>query len=147
MLKYTIHPLTKEAAFEVASNLREEDHRELTEGHGIDPVPFLTKDVHTGDQIYFIAPNGKTAGIAGVYKTGNIWMVTTPIIYDSPISFIREAKRFIDSRKEPILWNIIDKRNTIHLRLIKFLGFKFIREIKYGPHNLSFIEFCRVRRY
>ena len=25
-----------------------------------------------------------------------------------------------------------------------FLGFKFIREITYGPNNLSFIEFCRV---
>ena len=27
----------------------------------------------------------------------------------------------------------------------KFLGFKFLREVKYGPNNVTFIEFCRVR--
>lgn len=36
------------------------------------------------------------------------------------------------------------KRNTVHLRLLKFLGFKFLREFTYGPNNLTFIEFCRV---
>ena len=44
-----------------------------------------------------------------------------------------------------MLWNIVDKRNTTHLKLLKFLGFKFLREVSYGPNNLTFIEFCRVR--
>ena len=82
--------------------------------------------------------------MAGVGPDGSIWMLCTPAIHDYPITFAREAKRFVESRTEPLLWNIVDKRNTVHLKLLKFLGFKFLREIKYGPNNLSFIEFCRV---
>jgi len=89
-------------------------------------------------------PNGKTAGMAGVGPNGEVWMLCTPAILEYPITFAREAKRFIESRTEPLLWNIVDKRNTVHLKLLKFLGFKFLREISHGPNQLSFIEFCRV---
>jgi hypothetical protein len=94
--------------------------------------------------VYFTVPDGRIAGLAGVYPNGAIWMICTPAIEDFPSTFAREAKRFVDSRPEPLLWNILDKRNTIHLRLLKFLGFKFLREFTYGPNNLTFIEFCRV---
>ena len=96
-----------------------------------------------GDTVYFEVPNGKTAGLAGVESNGLIWMLCTPAIHDYPLTFAREAKRFIESRKEKLLWNIVDKRNTEHLKLLKFLGFKFLREIKFGPNQLAFIEFCR----
>jgi len=133
-----------EAALRVASNLRTEDYKELVEGHGLDPMEHLTLAVHRGFGVWFEVPNGKTAGMAGVGPDGAIWMLCTPAIHDYPITFAREAKRFVESRTEPLLWNIVDKRNTVHLKLLKFLGFKFLREIKYGPNQLSFIEFCRV---
>ena len=72
-------------------------------------------------------------------------MLTTPAIHEYPLTFAREAKRFIESRPEPYLWNVVDKRNTVHLKLLQFLGFKFLREIIHGPNNLTFIEFIRVR--
>ena len=72
-------------------------------------------------------------------------MLCTHAIYEYPLTFAREAKRFVESRPEPLLWNIVDKRNKVHLKLLRFLGFKFLREISHGPNNLSFIEFCRVR--
>ena len=143
MSKY-IHPITREAAIEGASNLRPEDRREVEEGHGVDSTTALLDAVHKPSCVYFTVPNGKTAGMAGVDPGGQIWMLCTNAIKESPITFAREAKRFIDSRTEPLLWNIIDKRNTVHLKLLRFLGFKFLREIKYGPNNLTFIEFCYV---
>ena len=73
-------------------------------------------------------------------------MLCTPAIHDYPITFAREAKRYVDSRQEELLWNIVDERNTVHLKLLKFLGFKFLRKISYGPNQLSFIEFARVQR-
>ena len=91
-------------------------------------------------------PNGKTAGMAGVDPGGQIWMLCTPVIKDYPMTFVREAKRYVDSREEKLLWNIVDKRNTVHLKLLRFLGFKFLRELTYGPNQLTFIEFCRVFR-
>ena len=143
MSKY-IHPATDEAAIEVASNLLPADRREVEEGHGLDPLESLLYAVHNHSCVWFEVPNGKPAGMAGVGPEGEVWMLCTPAIHEYPITFAREAKRFVESRTEPLLWNIVDRRNTVHLKLLRFLGFKFLREIFHGPNQLSFIEFCRV---
>ena len=139
-----IHPITTEAAIEVASNLRSDDLREVVQGHGLDPMIFLPLVGQEGSAVYFTVPDGKTAGLAGVGDGGEIWMLCTPAIHRYPITFAREAKRWVDSRTEPLLWNIVDCRNTAHLKLLKFIGFKFLRKFNHGPNNLPFIEFCRV---
>ena len=144
MSKY-IHPATLEAALHVASNLLPDDRSEVIEGHGHDPENAIVVGINNTDSVYFKVPNDEIAGIAGVAKDGRIWMLCTPAIYDYPHTFAREAKRYIQNRKEKLLWNIVDKRNRVHLKLLKFLGFKFLRELKHGPNNLSFIEFCRVQ--
>ena len=143
--KIKILPITLEAAKEVASNLLPDDRREVEEGHGLNPLVELVLEAKKGSSVYFTVPNGKTAGMAGVGEGGTIWMLCTPAIHEYPITFAREAKRFVDARTEPLLWNIVDERNTVHLKLLRFLGFKFLRKKLHGPHNLSFIEFCRVR--
>ena len=142
MSKY-IHPITVEAAKEVASNLRPEDRREVEEGHGLDPMVELVWAAQNLPCVYFTVPNGKTAGMAGVESNGTIWMLTTPAINEYPITFAREAKRYVDSRPENYLYNIVDERNTVHLKLLKFLGFKFLRKISHGPNNITFIEFSK----
>ena len=139
-----IHPITLEAATEVASNLRPDDRREVEEGHGIDPMLLPSLMSSNPSYVYFTVPDGKTAGMAGVGEDGNIWMLCTPDIHRYPITFAREAKRYVDNRPEPLLWNIVDMRNTVHLKLLRFLGFKFLRKLKHGPNNVTFIEFCRV---
>jgi hypothetical protein len=140
-----IYPLTEEVALQVASSLLPEDRREVEEGHGHDPKVVIPLASHLGDSVYFKAPNGEIAGAAGVHNEGQIWMLCTKVILKYPHTFARESKRFVNSRKEKLLWNVVDKRNALHLKLLRFLGFKFIREISYGPNNLSFIEFCRVQ--
>ena len=140
-----IHPITLEAAIEVASNLRDDDYREVKEGHGHEPLLHVPHSAFVGETVWFEVPNGKTAGLAGVQDGGKVWMLCTPAIHEYPLTFAREAKRFIESREEKLLWNIVDKRNTAHLKLLKFLGFKFLRELEHGPNKLTFIEFCRVR--
>ena len=144
MSKY-IHQATIEAALEVASNLLPDDRREVQEGHGHDPRIVLVDGIKHCDSVYFKVPNGKLAGMAGVHTNGQIWMLCTPAIYDYPHTFAREAKRYVDERREKLLWNIVDERNEVHLKLLRFLGFKFIRRLNYGPNNLTFIEFARVQ--
>jgi len=128
-------------AYQVALSLRSEDRRELEEGHGLLPTMALPMAAHRGCYA-FMVPDGRIAGLAGVDE-GAIWMLCTEAIEDYPVTFARGAKRFVDSRPEKLLWNIADKRNTIHLKLLKFLGFKFLREVTYGPNNITFIEFCK----
>jgi hypothetical protein len=140
-----IHPITIEAAVDVASNLREDDYREVKEGHGHEPLLYIPYAAFYGESVYFTHPDGRIAGLAGVQSGGKIWMLCTDVIHDRPMLFARNAKRWIDSREDKLLWNIVDKRNTVHLKLLKFLGFKFLRELIHGPNQLTFIEFCRVR--
>ena len=144
MSKY-IHQATVGAALEVASNLLPDDRSEVQEGHGHDPKTALVDSIRYCDSVYFEVPNGKIAGLAGVHGNGQIWMLCTPAIYDYPHTFAREAKRYVDERREKLLWNIVDERNEVHLKLLRFLGFKFIRRLNYGPNNLTFIEFARVQ--
>ena len=142
MSKY-IHPITLEAATEVASNLRLEDRREVEEGHGVDSTSALIEAVQKPSCVYFTVPSGKTAGMAGVDPGGQIWMLCTDAIKESPITFAREAKRYVERQPDKLLWNIVDKRNKVHLKLLRFLGFKFLREFPYGPNQLTFIEFAK----
>ena len=138
-----IHPITLEAAIEVASNLRPDDRREVEEGHGMNPMEVLTYAANNLSCVYFTVPNGKTAGMAGVNEDGSIWMLCTPEIQTYPITFAREAKRYVDRQQHKLLWNIVDKRNKVHLKLLKFLGFKFLWEFPHGPNKLTFIEFAK----
>ena len=137
-----IHPITLEAAYEVASNLRPEDRRECVEGQGIVPTIHIPLASLSGFCRYFTVPNGETAGMVGI-QGSKIWMLCTPVIEKYPLTFAREAKRFINSRTEPCLWNVVDKRNTVHLKLLKFLGFTFHEELLFGPNNLPFIKFSK----
>jgi len=140
-----IHPATLEAAIQVASNLLPDDFKEVSEGHGHDPLNALVVGYQNCDSVYFEVPNGDIAGMAGVHTNGQIWMLCTSAIYDYPHTFAKEALRYVKRREEKLLWNIVDERNKVHLKLLRFLGFKFLRRLKHGPNNLSFIEFCRVR--
>ena len=101
-----IHPITLKAALEVASNLRSDDFRELSEGHGLDPLLYLAAMSADPSTVYFTSPSGKAAGMAGVGNKGDIWMLCTNVIHEQPILFTRQAKRYVDSRTEPLLWNI-----------------------------------------
>ena len=114
-----IHPITLEAATEVASNLRPDDRREIQEGHGHNPSQVLFAAASTDYSLAFKLPNGEWGGAFGVSPDNGIWMLCTPAIHQYPLTFARESKRFIDSRTEPYLWNVVDKRNTMHIKLLK----------------------------
>ena len=136
--------MTNEVAFEVTSQLSNEDKRELIEGYGVDPFTLAIGVLSNKDSYYFKAPNGMSAAIGGVDPDGRIWMLCTDLIKEYPHTFIRDCKRMINSRPEKLLWNVVDKRNTTHIKLLRFLGFKFLREVLHGPNLLTFIEFCKI---
>ena len=129
----------------MATSLRQEDLREVVEGHGVEPTIAIPLNSLRGFCVHFTVPDGRIAGLAGVEDDGRIWMLCTDAIHDFPITFAREAKRFIESRSEEVLWNYADKRNTTHLKLLRYLGFELLDEVPFGPNNLPFIPFRRWR--
>ena len=142
-----IQTCTPQLALEVGENLRREDAREVEQTMGLyAPVAVLQSYYNSAFSVYFTSPHGKAVGVAGVTPGNIIWMLCTDEGDNHPHTFVREAKRWIESRKEKLLWNYMDPRNKVHLKLLKFLGFKFLRKVPFGPNQLPFIEFCRVRR-
>ncbi len=141
---FKIRPATRDDVADIALNLRSDDYREVVEGAGCNPVLSISLSISSGSAIVFDTPDGKAAGVAGVDASGCIWMHCTNETQRFPILFVKQARQWIDSLPHPILYNYADIRNTAHLKLLKHLGFKFLRVLPIGPNNLYFVEFVRI---
>jgi hypothetical protein len=141
---FKIRPATRDDVADIALNLRSDDYREVVEGAGLNPVLSISLSISSGSAIVFDTPDGKAAGVDGVDASGCIWMLCTDKIEQYPIAFVRQARSWIDSLPHKLLYNKADIRNTVHLKLLKHLGFKFLRVVHYGPNNLYFVEFVRL---
>ena len=137
-----IQPCTPELALEVGLNLRFEDKREAEQTTGLHaPAAVLQAHLNSTYSVFFKVPNGKTAGVAGVTSSHAIWMLCTDASTEYPHTFVREAKRWINSLLNPYLCNQADMRNEAHIKLLKLLGFNFINYHVYN--NVPLIQFIK----
>ena len=81
---------------------------------GVEPIRYLLSAAYTTPCVYFTSPSGKAAGMAGVGQKGDIWMLCTPVIYEKPRLFVREAKRYVDNRQEPLSGTSLTKEYSPH---------------------------------
>lgn len=78
---------------------------------------------------------------------GAIWLMGTNDIFDHKVTFLRESVVWLDRLSKPFraVCNVVDKRNTLHVRWLKWLGFSIITEIpEYGESKLPFYEFIKL---
>ena len=141
-----IQPCTPELALRVGLNLRWEDQREVEQTTGMCGAAACVQSFFNsayGGSVYFEVPNGKAAGVAGVTPDNVIWMLCTEASTEYPHTFVREARRWVDSLSNPYVFNHADMRNESHIKLLKLLKFTFIR---YHVHNgvplIEFIKLC-----
>ncbi len=141
-----IKPLTPELALSVGQNLRWEDRREVEETTGFCAEAICIQSYYNsayGSSVYFEVPNGKAAGVAGVTPQNIIWMLCTEASTEYPHTFVREARRWVDSLPNPYVYNHADMRNESHIKLLKLLKFKFINyHVTNGVPLIEFIKLC-----
>ncbi len=141
-----IKPCTPELALSVGQNLRREDRREAEETTGYCAEAVCINSYYNsayGSCVYFKVPNGKAAGVAGVTPENVIWMLCTEASTEYPHTFVREARRWVESLPNPYLFNHADMRNESHIKLLKLLKFKFINYHVYnGVPLIEFIKLC-----
>ena len=134
----------------VADNLQPEDKQEL-EGLGFADMRLalrLSVEV-SDDPICFWNPDGMICGAAGVSRTvahsGAMWMLTTPYVRQYPKLFLKEAKQWVDRQTSyPLLHNVADPRNRMHMKLLHLLGFKRLAYVSVGPKSLTYVEFAKL---
>ena len=79
--------------------------------------------------------------MAGVTPHNLIWMLCTDASTEYPHTFVREAKRWVNSLLNPYLFNQADMRNESHIKLLKLLGFTFVNYHVYN--NVPLITFIK----
>ena len=138
----------------VVEHLRIADLREVKALTGEEPLSALARSVQSS-ALCFTAFSGTTPiAIFGVGPDpqseaggGIVWLVGTDEIAELGIAFLRRSDKWLRMMAQPYtyLWNIVDARNTLHIRWLRWLGFHAISEYEnYGVEGRKFIEFMRM---
>ena len=133
---------------ELAPNLRSEDKREVNTLGKTSEQALLSGYLFGRVCRSIINNYGQVVGMYGVVpadsKTGLVWMLGSDKLKKIKIPFLKESRTEVEGMNTlfPHLWNIIDSRNEMHLKWIKWCGFKIIGERM--VNNVKFYEFCKV---
>ncbi len=146
---------TIEDAIALSKNLRAEDEAEVKAMTGETSLDALTHGVLASDlPVSIVDEDGQILGMFGAVtaftqpRIGTVWMLASPDILKYRRRFAKESKQWIEALQEhyDILCNVVDERNTVHIRWLQWCGFTFIqRHPEFGVENRPFIEFVRIK--
>lgn len=132
--------------------LRPEDVREIEAATGEEPLEAIERCSAASEPCFAITAGARVIAIFGVVPDGPdkgvIWMVGSDEITQSPFTFARRSRAWVDRLHERyrVLWNLADARNKVHLRWIRWCGFTIQRRIDdHGFERRPFYEFSRTR--
>ena len=135
----------------LAPRLRQEDKQEILAGSGLIPYYALLNGFQNSVIVFTIFnPKNKPIGIFGVDDVGNgvggIWLLATKDLATIKIAFLKQCREVVKvlNTKYKILWNYVDCRNKVHIKWLKWCGFKFLRKTNYGVLQKPFYEFIRT---
>ena len=139
----------------VSDNMRIEDVEELRAQSGNTPKEglffcfFMSKPCMT-----IVSRHGNPIGMWGAVPMGNsagrIWMLGCEAMLEDTsdkYTFLRESKKELAKLHDqyPLLANVVDARNAVHVRWLRWMGFTFIKKHpQWGPERRMFYEFVRI---
>ena len=135
----------------IAENIREDDRREILAMSGGEPLEAMVAGFIHSDKPRTVLVGETPVAMFGSGEVepgvGVVWLLGTDGIEDISIQFLRESKHWLEQLhdKYEMLFNYVDERNTVHIKWLRWLGFKFInRHEQFGVENRPFIEFVRI---
>jgi hypothetical protein len=148
----SVRPANKADAIYLAPRLRQADRDECLAATGRTPEEELPGSV-LSNTYTILDPAGVPIGLFGVHPlltmphVGAAWMVATDDLPKYARQFMTETPAWIDRLHEafPVLVNLVDARNTVHIKWIEWAGFTLLATRAYGPLGLPFIEFAKVK--
>jgi len=146
---------TVEDVIYIAKNLRQADRMECDASAGMPPEQVLPQSVGAGRDVWtFHRGDGLPVGVFGadptpIAEVGIVWMVSTDVVTQHKREFLTRCRPLVLALNEqyPIITNMVDARNTLHHRWLKWLGFSFLRRIEHwGARSVPFYEFARMKQ-
>lgn len=113
--------------------LRRADIRELKASTGMgtwDALKYSVQHSNEWTEIAYDSDTGEVLsvfGLASYQGAGIPWMVGSPSMLKHKNLLMRYSKKVIAEMLEifPVIANYVDSRNTVHIRWLKHMGFKF----------------------
>lgn len=146
----------------MAPRLRMADLAEIKAHSNTEPLVSLQHGVYFSKPCYTVVFKGQPAAIFGVvpvksqdfgwdwpkghpHPDGSVWLLGTDAVPMFGRQFLRYSKTWLDelAMRYRVLGNMVDIRNTTHVRWLKWLGFTMLDTIDYGPQNLPFQRFYK----
>jgi hypothetical protein len=142
---------TEEVVRYVALNMREDDKQEVSAASGMDPLRALEFGVSASSGYCYAAldPKGWPAVVFGVVEMpfgGAPWLLGTDSIARYARRFHKEAVAIVDRMLTDwgTLYNLVDARNTVHVKWLRRLGFSFGAPVIHGVEQRPFLPFSRI---
>ena len=138
-----IRPATVEDIPIITADLLEASRKDIDRA-GQHPVLMMAEDLACYETSVALSPDGKPLALFGVNWSGNIWMQMTNEVMIHPKAFMKAAKLWLSNQPHKLLYNYIDINNTALLKMVKRLGFKFLRVVPRTRNNLYYVEIVRL---
>jgi hypothetical protein len=135
----------------IASHMRAADRREVEAASGLSTFKVLKEGIKLSALSGVVrSPAGLPLAIMGVVNVapgaGSIWLLGTDGIVTHKRMLHKLAKIVLPKLHAmwPTLGNIVDARNTVHIRWLKAMGFQFSAPVTAGVASLPFLPFHRT---
>jgi hypothetical protein len=152
----TVRPATEQDAFNLAPRLRKADVEEIEALLPSAPLDVLLESIREGTETYsVVADDGSTIiAMFGIHHfpglnelEAAVWMLAADDLVSIKAAFFRGTIPYLRKfhQRYPLLWNIVDCRNSVHINWLKRFGFVAIKRHEgLGRKQLPFIEFVRI---
>jgi hypothetical protein len=150
-----VRPALPGDEFVLIPNLRKADREECL-ALGVPPDQALIESVRISTACFSIVKGDDIIGMFGCgpsptsdpnISIGSIWLLGSPRIQEIKYTFLRQCKHWtqvLHSDYE-VLWNWADSRNDVHLKWLRWLGFKIIKTEAIGVNGETFHQFLSIR--
>lgn len=148
MVKIEVVPATEEHARNIAPRMRQADKDEVLASSGREPLEALLYSIKHSDEAFTGMADGVPEIMFGVgtinllYQVGAPWLLGTDAVQTHYRPFLKSSmlwKSHLMSRYNE-LHNMVDDRNKVSKRWLKWLGFEIGPAIDIG-NGLHFREF------
>ena len=149
---FRVRPARPEDAAALAPKLRQADLQEIEAGSGKPPLEVLETGLRLSTQSYAAElPSGEVVALFGVGPTaepklGAVWMLGSDHLKTIRFTVLRHAKTWLNTLSDsyPLLGNVVDARNTLHVEWLRWMGFRFLRRARLGRNGEEFFEFVKL---
>lgn len=146
-------PITVQDVPAIAAIARQADIDELTEALGVTIEDALLAGIRDSLNAKQIVVDGQVVAVFGdaVFSllggVGVPWLISTIHVHKHPRAFLQVCKPEVQQMltRHHHLMNYVDARNTVAIRWLKWLGFKFESAAPYGARRFLFHKFTLNR--